>query len=74
MSRGSAWSESENKAVMKSVAKARSIDDAMALAKAAVPTRAHEITRNGLEIKLTRLGAPTLTQTVTKNQGSKWRK
>ncbi len=67
MSKGNPWSESENKAVVKAVAKARSADEALALAKTACPQRAHDLTRHGLEIKLSRLGQPTITQTVTKN-------
>ena len=74
MSGAPAWTDDEVKAVLKAVAKARSIEEAVDLAKQAAPTRAHVMNRYALDMKLARLGYPTVAEHVSKNLAADYQK
>lgn len=65
--KGKPWTDDETKAVLKAIAKARSGDEAVELAREAAPALAATINRGSLDIKLARLGRPTVTAIVSAN-------
>ncbi len=74
MSMTKPWTDREEKAVAKAVAKAKTIDEAVALAKKAAPDRAPFLSRSSIDQRLSRSNLPTIAQIIAKAQAEAYAK